>query len=319
MAAAIPGARFVELDGLDHFAHIGDVDQWLDAVEAFVIGIDVPTPPRRAHLPATTVEIHTFGGFRVTHDGVDVPLALWGSRRSRLLCKRLAAAAGDPIPHDALAELLWPDDPAPSRLSARLSVQLSKVRRVLRGGVIADRDSVRLDLDTVSLDLARFRTAVATRRADEVAAIHRGPFLPEDIYEPWAEGPHERARADYLDALAALADQAATRHDHHMVIDLAQRLLEADRYDSSAHQRLIGALDACGRHGDAQRARDRCIERIRELGVRRPLNDRSSTTTTAAAQRLVTPRALASHRPTRRAVQRLHLMRRARTAEAGGP
>jgi DNA-binding SARP family transcriptional activator len=267
MAAAIPNAHFVELDGADHFAHIGDVDQWLDAVETFVTGIDVPAPQRRAQLKATTTEIHTFGGFRVARGGVDVPLALWGSRRSRLLCKRLAAAAGAPVSRDELAELLWPDDPTPSKLSARLSVQLSKVRRVLGGGVVADRDSVRLNLDTVSLDLARFQTAVAARRADEVVAIHRGPFLPEDIYEPWAEGPRERARAGYLGALGVLADHASISLDHQTVIELAQRLLEADPYDSSAHQRLIGALDACGRHGDAQHARDRHTERMHELGV----------------------------------------------------
>jgi pimeloyl-ACP methyl ester carboxylesterase len=80
MAAAIPDARFVELDGLDHFAHIGDVDQWLAVVEAFVTGIATPTSQRHPRRQATTTEILTFGGFRVTRDGVEVALAAWGSR-----------------------------------------------------------------------------------------------------------------------------------------------------------------------------------------------------------------------------------------------
>ena len=108
-----------------------------------------------------------------------------------------------------------PTTPTPSRLSARLSVQLSegatgpRRRRHRRSRLGQTRPRHRL-----SRSRPVPRRPYATRRADEVAAIHRGPFLPEDIYEPWAEGPHERARADYLDALAALADQAATRHDH---------------------------------------------------------------------------------------------------------
>jgi DNA-binding SARP family transcriptional activator len=207
------------------------------------------------------------GGFIVIRDDVEVPLAAWGSRRSRLLCKRLAAAAGEPVPREALFELLWPDDPDRSRLGARLSVQLSTVRRVLGGGVVADRDSVRLDLDAVSLDLARFGSAIAADRWGEAVAIHRGPFLPEDAYEPWAEPPRERARAAFVAALCTLADRASVEQDHATVIGLAQRLLETDPYDSSAHERLVEALEASGQHGEARQARHRYASRMHELGV----------------------------------------------------
>jgi hypothetical protein len=46
MAAAIPGARFVELDGADHYARIGDVEQWLDAIEPFITGVEPPVASR---------------------------------------------------------------------------------------------------------------------------------------------------------------------------------------------------------------------------------------------------------------------------------
>ena len=140
MAAAIPDAQFVELDGSDHWVHIGDVEQWLDAIEPFITGVELPVAPRPARRAwPTRTAVRSFGGFGVVRDGDDVPVAAWGSRRARVLCKRLAAAGGEPVPRDVLFELLWPDDPDPSKLGARLSVQLSVVRRILGGGVVADR------------------------------------------------------------------------------------------------------------------------------------------------------------------------------------
>lgn len=44
LADHIPGARFVELDGSDHFVAV-DPDQILDPVEEFVLGLEPSTPP----------------------------------------------------------------------------------------------------------------------------------------------------------------------------------------------------------------------------------------------------------------------------------
>lgn len=44
LAEHIPGARFVELDGTDHFVAV-DPDQILDPVEEFVLGLESSTPP----------------------------------------------------------------------------------------------------------------------------------------------------------------------------------------------------------------------------------------------------------------------------------
>jgi class 3 adenylate cyclase/pimeloyl-ACP methyl ester carboxylesterase len=44
LAAGIPGARLVEVPGVDHFPQVGDQDAWLDELEEFVTGTR-PTPP----------------------------------------------------------------------------------------------------------------------------------------------------------------------------------------------------------------------------------------------------------------------------------
>ena len=194
-----------------------------------------------------------------------------GGRDGRVFCASASPLpAVNPSPARSSSSGLWPDDPEPSRLGARLSVQLSTVRRILGGGVIADRDAVRLDPDTASIDLAQFQAAIAAGRLREAVAMYRGPFLPEDLYEPWAEAPRDRSRASYAAALSSLATDAADRRDHDAVIELAQRLLEADPYNSDAHRRLIEALDRSGHHGAAQQARDRYSHHMHELGITEP-------------------------------------------------
>jgi class 3 adenylate cyclase len=47
LAARIPGARLVELDGVDHYPWAGDLDSWMDEVREFVTGRRERTDPDR--------------------------------------------------------------------------------------------------------------------------------------------------------------------------------------------------------------------------------------------------------------------------------
>jgi DNA-binding SARP family transcriptional activator len=263
-AAMIPGARFAEHDGADHIPHIGNTEWWLQEVERFVTGRE---PATRSPTWTGTTRIRTFGGFAVERDGETLPVAAWGSRQARLLRKRLAAAAGRPVRRDELIDLLWPDDDTDrARLSARLSVQLSTVRRLLDGGVIADRDSVRLDLGEVSLDLAEFERAALDDRTDDLLAIHDGEFLPEEAYEQWAIERRDWARSITINALRAHAADA-TAPDHEDAIAALRRLLQLDGYDVEAHLALIASFQSSGRHGEAQSAADRYRAAMDDLGI----------------------------------------------------
>jgi len=264
-AAMIPGARLVEHDGIDHFPHVGDMDWWLLEVERFVTGRE---PTTLVSATTRTTQIRTFGRFEVERDGEVQPLAAWGSRQARVLCKRLAAAAGRPVPRDELIDLLWPDDDGDrARLSARLSVQLSTVRRLLDGGVIADRDSVRLDLTEVQLDLADFERAVVGDRVDEVLTIHHDVFLPEEAYAQWAIDRRDWARSMTIKVLRARIADAIRRGDDDTTIESLRRLLQLDAYDVDGHQRLIAALQRTGELGEARRARNRYQAAMDDLGI----------------------------------------------------
>ena len=264
VVSAVSDARLVELEGNDHMAQAGDVHAWLDHVEAFTTG-SVRSRTVSHHHHSGRVEIQTMGGFGVRIDGQEVPLTAWGSRRARQLCKRLAVAAGQPIPRDELIEMLWPDALEAGNLGARLSVLLSNIRRVLRGGLVADRGAVALDLAAVDLDLRTVRDALA--RGDDATAVdsYTGPVLPEDGYEDWAIAARERVMFAVIDAHRRLAAGATSIDDlvHH-----TSAIIDLDPYDERAHEMLVRRLSSAHRPGDAARAEERYRQRMAELGIR---------------------------------------------------
>jgi DNA-binding SARP family transcriptional activator len=179
----------------------------------------------------------------------------------------LAVAVGQPVPRDELADLLWPDELDPTKRSARLSVVLSNIRRVLSGGLVADRDAVQLDLDAVHLDLVALRDAIDRGDDDAVVAAHTGPVLPEEAYSDWAITARQRFEAAVASSRRRLAGSAAAAQQWDAVADHAWVMLELDAYDERAHELLVRALVASGRQGEARVAASRYEACMTELGV----------------------------------------------------
>lgn len=265
VVAAMPDARLFTQEGEDHFAYAGDVDGWIDEFERFVTG-EVRSRPVAVPL-RPEVRITTLGRFAVEVDGEEVPTSAWGSRLARQLCKRLVAARGWPVTRDELFELLWPYETDRHVLGPRLSVQLSSVRRVLHGGVVADRESVRLDLAEVATDLEALHRA----EDDEAAvAAYTGEFLPEDVYEDFTRATRDEARARFVLAASRLADRALAVGEPDRAVELSRRLLEADPYDEDAHRRLVTALVRAGAGREAERAHAAWADAMDELGFEAP-------------------------------------------------
>ena len=259
LAGNIRGASLVEYDGIDHFGYAGGLG-WVDDIERFVTGELGERPKAR---PVGGPHVTTMGGFGVSVAGESVPTAAWGSRRARQLCKRLVAARGWPVTRDELVEMLWPDEVDMRKLSARLSVQLSAVRRILGGGVIADRESVRLDRDYVSIDIEGW---FASSDPDEIVRTYQ-EFLPEDRFEGWSGPLRDECRSRFTrTARAVITDSAAQRHCSR-VAEVCRRLLDSDPFDDEAHRQLVACLAYDGAMSDAAAAHGRRVERMAELGI----------------------------------------------------
>lgn len=237
------------------------------------------------------VEIQVLGEFSVSVDGATVPLPAWRSRQARSLVKILVAHQGQVISRERLCDLLWPDED-PAKTGHRLSVLLATVRRVLDPGrawspdqfIVADQHGLRLDGSTTAVDAvlllrdaahaAQLMEAEALDAADEVlehvVARYRGPAFADEPDELWADALREQVRAAWLRSLrrlVVLRRRAGRRAD---MIELLVRLLAADPYDEQVHHRLVSALVAGGRHGEARRAFDRWRAAMADIGAPSP-------------------------------------------------
>ena len=215
------------------------------------------------------------GGLAV--DGVD-QRAL-GSRKARLLLGVLTVAGGHVCSADALAEILWADDP-PQRPTEQIGVLVSRLRRALGGDRIVRTDAgYRLvahwcDLDeliaraqeaTAALDDSRAGAARAA--AESALALGAAEVLPGEDGE-WLEVPRARADAAVTTARRVAVEAALEGGDLSAAIAHAEALLAVDPLDEVVTRCLMLAQLRSGRPAAAlasyARLRHALVE---ELGV----------------------------------------------------
>ena len=232
--------------------------------------------------------IRSLGAFRVFRHGVPVAATAWQSKKARTLLKILVARRGRSTPRDVLMEVLWPEED-PAKLTNRLSVALATARGVLDPSkrhpaehfIAADKDAMRLDLEHVAIDIEDFlrraqdelalerkqRTDEAMAALAEAKALYVGDFLEEDLYEDWAAGLREEARASYIAIARTLAGHSLEAGEHDAAIRYYLRVLDKDSWDEEAHLRVVTALERAGRHGEARRRYRAYASRMGELDL----------------------------------------------------
>ena len=232
--------------------------------------------------------IKTLGGFDVISSGTSTPRSAWQSKVAREILWMLVAARGRPINREVLIDRLWPDDEM-AKASNRLSVALSTVRKVLDPDgayqsdhyLAADRDSVKVDLEHLTIDVEEFLREAKTgqdllrqgRQSEGLAHLHAaeeryvGEFLEEEPFADWAISLREQARSEYLTVASYLAEAAGDDGDHEGAARRYLRMLERDAYSEPAHLGVIKAMERSGRHGTARRLYGVYVSRMAELDL----------------------------------------------------
>ena len=206
-----------------------------------------------------------------------VPVAAPGPKATALIAY-LASQPEGCAARSELAGWLWNErDAAASRQALRQC--LFRLRNLLddRAHLLnADRETVRLNLDNVEIDVRDFEKLVRDQRGfDPVAAARlcTGSFcagldVAEEPVEQWL-----RQRRSELDRLAAgafagAAERAVADADADAAIEFARRRVGLDPFDETAQAILIGICMHFGRYGEARAVYRVCRKEFREeLGV----------------------------------------------------
>ncbi|GAA0464716.1 SARP family transcriptional regulator [Paractinoplanes deccanensis] len=219
------------------------------------------------------LRVTLLGGFEVAADGTAVPVP---GARLRGLLVRLALAGGRPVPVDALAGALWPEEQPADPVNA-LQALVSRLRRLLGGaGSLPQAEGgYRLAVSAEDVDALRFERLASDGR-DKLRAgdPHAAAALLGEAVELWGD----RAGAEPA-LIASVAPAVATRlalASVEAVAGLAEAELRTGRAEAAAarltallagdpvHERaaalLMEALAAQGRQAEALAV----YERIRE-------------------------------------------------------
>jgi pimeloyl-ACP methyl ester carboxylesterase/DNA-binding SARP family transcriptional activator len=219
-----------------------------------------------------TLQIRVLGSFEVLRHQTRLPLPR--SKKTRALLAYLAVT-GRTHSRDRLCSMFWPvpDDPrAALRWSLSWLRPLVDERDCRR--IIADRESVGIDLTHVNVDLLSLRgvartgiDAIPTDALREAAEALEGDFLeglelPDCMeFQIWRTGEREAARRLRVRLLAALVDRLEGVPDQALPHARALSLLEPA--DEAVHATLVRLLRVSGLAREAeeqfQRAQ-RCLD-----------------------------------------------------------
>jgi predicted ATPase/DNA-binding SARP family transcriptional activator len=198
---------------------------------------------------AQEVGIRLLGGFEVVVGGRVVPAKQWRRRSASALVKLLSLQLDRRMVREQVVDALWPDltlEAAVSRLHvaahhARTTLG-SREAVVVADGLVSLFPGAEVTVDVEAFDQAADAALAegAAETAMLAAAGYSGVLLPDDLYEPWTEGPRDRLRLRHLELL-----RTAGRYED---------LVAADPLDEEAQLALVDELVRQGRRQAALRA-----------------------------------------------------------------
>ena len=242
----------------------------------------------------TRLSLSLLGPFEVLLDRE--PVTDFATDKARALLAYLAVEADRPHRRDALAGLLWPDQPQ-RKARQNLRQALSYLRQA-----IGDQDEVvpfllvsreTIQFNTASdhwVDVVAFTDLVRAcqghrhrrlgmclpclRRMEQMATLYRGEFLEQfflsdsDLFEEWALLEREWLRREAVKALSFLTNYYERRGDYEKARYYARRQVMLEPWREEGHRQLMRLLALDGQRSAALAQYDTCRRALaEELGV----------------------------------------------------
>lgn len=242
------------------------------------------------------IDLTLIGGFQLTVAGEPVRLG----KKAQALLAYLAISGGRPVNRETLSALLW-DDRQDQQARQSLRQAIASIRKAADRDdiefLIADGDTLQLDLSRVTADFIEFKQCLENKSNVQYEAASRltGTLLEEigtvsESFDTWLD----RERHAFLAQAAALLETCSLSDAVWLktpaAATAAQALLGRDPLCEPAHRVVIRHYMTNGQSGAAQRHFRAFAEKLREEldaepepETRQALEMRASGTQPAAA------------------------------------
>jgi predicted ATPase/DNA-binding SARP family transcriptional activator/Tfp pilus assembly protein PilF len=236
------------------------------------------------------LSISLLGPIQVTLDGE--PVTDFATDKARALLAYLAVEADRPHRRDALAGLLWPDQPQ-RRARQNLRQALSHLRQAVGdcpGGepfLLVSRETIRFNPDCDHrLDVAVFTALVedckrhrhrrsetclpCIRRMAQMVDLYQGDFLEQfflsdsDVFEEWAVLKREWHQLRVTEALSHLAGYCKRRGEYKRAQGYARQQVRLEPWCEEAHRTLMRLLALDGQRSAALAQYETCCRMLAE-------------------------------------------------------
>jgi DNA-binding SARP family transcriptional activator len=237
------------------------------------------------------LEVYFLGKYRVIYSGRQIDH--WPNRKGRAIFAYLAYNFKKRVYRDVLMDTFWPKS-LPDSARNSLNVAIHSIRQIFQAidpkqEIIIYNDEcyflnpeIRMKLDVEEfLNSWKRARHLASRDGIEAAigefelaaAIYKGDFMEEDLYENWVIPERENLREIYLEILDKLSRLYSLDGKPEIAIDLAELILEKDNCRENVHRRIMQCYYRLGKRDKALKQYHKCAKILKsELEVE-PTNE----------------------------------------------
>jgi DNA-binding SARP family transcriptional activator len=218
----------------------------------------------------------------------DQLIEIWSSRKGKAVFAYLAVNHKRRINRDILMDIFWPNS-SPESARNSLNVALHSARRLfyaidpLHEYILFKDECYFINPDIeMWLDMEEFlhfwRTAQSTEREKGItvalseyelaAALYKGDFMEEFLYESWSAHDRENLKEIYLVILDRISKHYSLNGKPATAINLCETILEKDNCREDIYRRLMRCYYRSGQRDKALKQFRRCAEVLKaELEV----------------------------------------------------
>jgi len=251
------------------------------------------------------LEVSTLGRFELHRDRSLLSGGNWNRRKVCDLFKLLLSAEQHRLHREQIQEILWPTSTSEQAANS-FGKTLYLLRRALEPDLAAGKgssstyvlldhdtlmlipDRMEIDADVFEASAKQLQTRMRSRsfkgqdsqadfhfldEFDAVLALYKGNYLPEDLYEDWAQRRRDRLRRVYSWLLENAAKVALEKAQGQRASEYLQALLERNSADEQTHRQLMLVYARMGRRSDALNQYQLLREALREELDAQPLTE----------------------------------------------